>query len=75
MKVVLLCSEGQEEMDCINVGAMLVKLSDGTTVVLNEDSFHKMDLARLDAREALNGWLRQRAQEFGPSPLLPTPAE
>ena len=64
MNAVLLCSSGENEMDCINVGAILVRLSGGETLVLTEDSLRRAGLQNLDARKELTGWLRTRADEF-----------
>jgi hypothetical protein len=71
MNAVLLCSSGQNEVDCINVGAILIRFSDGKTLVLTEDSLRKAGLERVDASNALEGWLRTRAEEFSGSALQP----
>ncbi|MCL4863325.1 MAG: hypothetical protein KJZ93_28225 [Caldilineaceae bacterium] len=53
MKTILLCGSRQEEMDCVNVDAILVKLNDGRTLALTEKSIMQVDLAGLDATAAL----------------------
>jgi hypothetical protein len=69
MNVVVMCSSGQNEVDCIHVDAILVRFGDGTTLVLTEDSLRKAGLERLDASDELQGWLRRRAEEFATNPL------
>jgi hypothetical protein len=64
MNVVLLCSSEEQEMDCIQVGAILVRFDDGKSLALTEDSLRRVGLDRLDASEHLDGWLRTRADEF-----------
>lgn len=64
MNVVLLCSSEEKEVDCIQVGAILVRFDDGQSLTLTEDSLRRVGLDRLDASEHLNGWLRARSDEF-----------
>jgi hypothetical protein len=71
MNAVLLCSTGQNEVDCINVGAILIRFSDGKTIALTEDSLRRVDLEYLDASSELEGWLRTRANEFSAGAVKP----
>lgn len=64
MKAILLCGTSQEEMDCVNVDAILVKFSDGRTVALTEKSLMQVDLERLDATAALPEWMRKKVDEL-----------
>jgi hypothetical protein len=64
MKAILLCGSSQEEMDCVNVDAILVKLSDGRTLALTEKSLLQVDLATLDATAALPEWMRKKVDEL-----------
>ena len=64
MKTVLLCGKGQEEVDCINVAAILIRFDDGKTVILTEGRLRQADLEDLDGRRQLEGWQRKRADEF-----------
>ncbi len=64
MNAVFLCSDGQNEVDCIHVDAILVHFDDGKTVALTEESLRSAGLERVDARSKMEGWLRKRADEF-----------
>ena len=64
MNAVFLCSEGQNEVDCIHVEAILIHFDDGKTVALTEDSLRSAGLEHVDASGKLEGWLRKRADEF-----------
>lgn len=63
MKALLLCSANQQEVDCINVDAIIVKLSDGRTLALTEKSFMQIDLANVDATAALPEWMHKKVDE------------
>lgn len=63
MKALLLCSANQQEVDCINVDAIIVKLSDGRTLALTEKSFMQIDLANVDATVALPEWMHKKVDE------------
>lgn len=64
MNAVLICGSGKSEVDCINVAAILIRLQDGGTVVLTENSLRRVGIERLDASNELAGALRVRAEEF-----------
>ncbi|HMN29244.1 MAG TPA: hypothetical protein PKE45_13930 [Caldilineaceae bacterium] len=64
MNAILLCGTSPQEMDCINVDAILVKFSDGHTLALTEKSLRQVDLALLDATEALPEWMRKKVEEL-----------
>lgn len=64
MNAILLCSEGQNEIDCIHVDAILIRFQDGGTVTLTEDSLRDAGIEQVDARSKMEGWLRRRADEF-----------
>ena len=75
MNVVLLCETGAKEMDCINVGALLLRLSDGTVVALTEESLRRVGLDKLDATSQMEGWMRERAEQLKasvPPPVVPS---
>ena len=63
MKALMLCSVNQQEVDCINVDAIIVKLSDGRTVALTEKSLIQVDLNQLDATTALPEWMHKKVDE------------
>jgi len=64
MKAVMLCNTNQqEEVDCINVDAIVVKLSDGRTVALTEKSLLQVDLTKVDATAALPEWMHRKVEE------------
>lgn len=64
MNAVFLCGVGENEVDCINVAAILLRFDDGRTVALTEESLRRAGLEHLDASGELTGWLRTRAHEF-----------
>lgn len=64
MKAILLCGKDKQEVDCVQVDAILVKLSDGQTVALTESSLRQAGLATVDATIALPDWMRTRTEEF-----------
>jgi hypothetical protein len=64
MKSILLCGSNQQEMDCVNVDAILVKFSDERTLALTEKSLMQVDLAILDATAALPEWMRKKVDEL-----------
>jgi len=64
MKAVLLCGSKHEEVDCINVDAILVKLSDGRAIALTEKTLMQIDLAKADATAALPEWMRKKVDEL-----------
>jgi hypothetical protein len=64
MKTILLCGQDKQEVDCIQVDAILVKLSDGQTLALTENSLRRAGLENLDATDALPDWMHQRVAEF-----------
>jgi hypothetical protein len=69
MNTALLCAMGQNELDCVNVAAILIRFDDGKTVVLTEESLRKAGLEQLDAHRQLEGWLRTRADDFAAATL------
>lgn len=69
MNTALLCAMGQNEVDCVNVAAILIRFGDGKTVVLTEETLRAVGLEQLDAHDRLEGWLRTRADEFAAAPL------
>jgi len=64
MKALMLCGTNQQEVDCINVDAIIVKLRDGRTVALTEKSFMQIDLANVDATAALPEWMHKKVEEL-----------
>jgi hypothetical protein len=69
MNTALLCAMRRNEVDCVNVAAILIRFDDGKTVVLTEESLRKAGLQQVDAHSRLEGWLRTRADEFAATPL------
>lgn len=63
MKALMLCNINQQEVDCINVDAIIVKLSDGRTLALTEKSLMQVDLAKVDATAALPEWMHKKVDE------------
>ncbi len=77
MAVVVLCGTGDKEMDCVNVWALLLRLSDGSVVALTEESLRQAGLDKLDATSQLEGWMRERAEQLKasvPPPVVPKEA-
>lgn len=64
MKALMLCNTNQQEVDCINVDAIIIKLSDGRTVALTEKSLVQIDLAKVDATAALPEWMHKKVDEM-----------
>lgn len=64
MKAILLCGTSQQETDCVNVDAVLVKLSNGRVLALTEKSLMQVDLTKADATAALPDWMRKKVDEL-----------
>ncbi|MEZ4709438.1 MAG: hypothetical protein R3A44_19670 [Caldilineaceae bacterium] len=62
MKVRLFCESIQEEVDCVNIDAIEVQLSNGKSVKLTETALLKV-LEQLDVRADLHDWLMVKEAE------------